>query len=150
MTPFAAIEAPRPFGDASALGTTKKRPSLFPRLRSAPLIAYLSRRATPPARAAGLGIVLASQSPAHFDYRSREQINTWFLGRISDQRSIDKMKPLFEHRPAVGGKLGTQDAGRFVMLQDGGALDLGRTPSMLRTEQLPEAELMSLAARGRG
>jgi len=102
------------------------------------------------ARAAGLGIVLASQSPADFDYRSREQINTWFLGRIADQRSIDKMKPLFEHRPAVGGKLGTQDAGRFVMLQDGGAIDLGRTPSMLRTEQLPEAELMSLAARARG
>ena len=102
------------------------------------------------ARAAGLGIVLASQSPADFDYRSREQINTWFLGRIADERSIDKMKPLFEHKPAVGGKLGTLDAGRFVMLQDGGAIDLGRTPSMLRTEQLPEAELMALAARARG
>jgi energy-coupling factor transporter ATP-binding protein EcfA2 len=99
------------------------------------------------ARAAGLGIVLASQSPADFDYRSREQINTWFLGRIADQRSIDKMKPLFEHRPAVAGKLGTQDAGRFVMLQDGGAIDLGRTPSLLRTEQLAETELMELAAR---
>jgi hypothetical protein len=101
------------------------------------------------ARAAGLGIVLASQSPADFDYRSREQINTWFLGRIADQRSIDKMKPLFEHKPAVGGKLGTQDAGRFVMLQDGGAVDLGRTPSLLRTEQLPETVLMTLAARPR-
>jgi GTPase SAR1 family protein len=102
------------------------------------------------ARAAGLGVVLASQSPADFDYRSREQINTWFLGRIADQRSIDKMKPLFEHRPAVGGKLGSQDPGRFVMLQDGGAVDLGRTPSLLRTEQIPEAELMDLAARTRG
>lgn len=102
------------------------------------------------ARAAGLGVVLASQSPADFDYRSREQINTWFLGRIADQRSIDKMKPLFEHRPAVGGKLGSQDPGRFVMLQDGGAVDLGRTPSLLRTEQIPEAELMDLAARTKG
>jgi uncharacterized protein DUF87/AAA ATPase-like protein len=101
------------------------------------------------ARAAGLGIVLASQSPADFDYRSREQINTWFLGRIADERSIEKMRPLFEHRPAVGGKLGTQDAGRFVMLQDGGAIDLGRTPSMLRTEQLAESELMALAAQSR-
>jgi hypothetical protein len=101
------------------------------------------------ARAAGLGVVLASQSPADFDYRSREQINTWFLGRIADQRSIDKMKPLFEHRPAVGGKLGNQDPGRFVMLQDGATVDLGRTPSLLRTEQIPEAELMDLAARAR-
>jgi DNA helicase HerA-like ATPase len=101
------------------------------------------------ARAAGLGVVLASQSPADFDYRSREQVNTWFLGRIADRRSIDKMRPLFEHRPAVGGKLGTLEAGRFVMLQDGGAADLERTPSLLRTEQLSEAEIMALAARGR-
>lgn len=101
------------------------------------------------ARASGLGVILASQSPADFDYRSREQINTWFLGRIADRRSIDKMKPLFEHRPAVGSKLGTLEAGRFVMLQDGGAADLERTPSLLRTEQLAEAEIMMLAARGR-
>jgi hypothetical protein len=59
------------------------------------------------------------------------------------------MKPLFEHRPAVGGKLGSQDPGRFVMLQDGGAVDLGRTPSLLRTEQIPEQELIELAARTR-
>lgn len=101
------------------------------------------------ARAAGLGVVLASQSPADFDYRSREQINTWFLGRIADKRSIDKMKPLFEHRPTVGGKLGHLEAGRFVVLQDGGAVDLERAPSLLRTEQLPEDELMALAARTR-
>ncbi|HEY0477776.1 MAG TPA: DUF87 domain-containing protein, partial [Kofleriaceae bacterium] len=99
------------------------------------------------ARAAGLGVVLASQSPADFDYRSREQINTWFLGRIADKRSIDKMKPLFEHRPAVGSKLGTLEAGRFVLLQEGGAMDIERTPSLLRTEQLSEGELMALAAR---
>ncbi|HEX8110283.1 MAG TPA: hypothetical protein VF516_21275, partial [Kofleriaceae bacterium] len=99
------------------------------------------------ARTAGLGLVLASQSPADFDYRSRELINTWFLGRIADQRSIDKMKPLFEHKPFIRGKLGLLEAGRFVMLQDGEAFDLERGPSLMRTEQLPEAELMALAAR---
>jgi len=99
------------------------------------------------ARTAGLGLVLASQSPADFDYRSRELINTWFLGRIADQRSIDKMKPLFEHRPLIRGKLSLLEAGRFVMLQDGGAVDLERGPSLMRTEQLAEAELMALAAR---
>jgi DNA helicase HerA-like ATPase len=98
------------------------------------------------ARAGGLGVVLASQSPGDFDYRSREQINTWFLGRIAERRSIDKMKPLFEQRPAVGGKLGNLEEGRFVMLQEGGAVDLDRTPSMLRTLQIDEAQLMALAA----
>jgi energy-coupling factor transporter ATP-binding protein EcfA2/RecA/RadA recombinase len=97
----------------------------------------------------GLGIVLSSQSPADFDYRSREQIHTWFLGRIADRRSIDRMKQLFESRPAVRGKLGTLEAERFVMLQEDGVFDLHRAPSLLRTEQLAEAELMSLAARGR-
>jgi energy-coupling factor transporter ATP-binding protein EcfA2 len=101
------------------------------------------------ARAAGIGIMLASQSPADFDYRSREQINTWFLGRIAEKRSIDKMKPLFEQRPATAGKLGVLDTGRFVMLQAGGAADLDRTPSLLRAEQLAETELMVLAAQHR-
>lgn len=100
-------------------------------------------------RSAGLGVMLASQSPGDFDYRSREQINTWFLGKISDQRSIDKMKPLFEQRPAVGSKVGNLEAGRFVMLQDGGATDLERAPSLLRTEQLTEPEILPLAASGR-
>jgi len=101
-------------------------------------------------RSAGLGVVLSSQSPADFDYRSREQINTWFLGKIADQRSIDKMKQLFEHKPAVGGKLATQDPGHFVLLQDGSVGDLIRTPSMLRTTQIAEPELMALAAQNRG
>lgn len=101
------------------------------------------------ARAAGIGIMLASQSPADFDYRSREQINTWFLGRIAEKRSIDKMKPLFEQRPATAGKLGVLDTGRFVMLQAGGSADLDRTPSLLRAEQLAETELMLLAAQHR-
>lgn len=35
------------------------------------------------------------------------------------------------------------------MLQDGGAVDLGRTPSLLRTEQIPEQELIELAASAR-
>lgn len=101
------------------------------------------------ARGAGLGILLASQSPADFDYRSREQINTWLLGRIADIRSIEKMAPLFENKPAVGDKLGTQGLGRFVLLQEGAASDLDRTPSLLRTEQLSEIELMKLAAANR-
>lgn len=97
----------------------------------------------------GLGLVLSSQRPADFDYRIRDQIHTWFLGRIAERRSIDKMKQLFDHHPAARGKLGTLEAGRFVMLQGGGVAALQRAPSLLRTEQLAEAELMALAAEGR-
>lgn len=100
------------------------------------------------ARAAGLGVMLATQSPGDLDYRSREQINSWFVGKIA-ANSIEKMKLLFEHRPQVASKLGNLETGRFVMMQDGAVADLARTPSMLRTDQLEESALMSLAAQSR-
>jgi energy-coupling factor transporter ATP-binding protein EcfA2 len=96
---------------------------------------------------AGPGVMLVSQSPADFDYRSREQIHSWFLGRIADRRSLEKMKQIFESKPAIRGKLSTLESGRFVMLQGEGVADLQRAPSLLRTEQLVETELMALAAR---
>lgn len=94
---------------------------------------------------AGLGVVLVSQRPAELDYRSKGQIRTWFLGRIADRPSHDKMKQLFEHRSEVRGKLGALEDGCFVMMQDGGAVELERTPSLLRIEQLADADLISLA-----
>lgn len=102
------------------------------------------------ARSAGLGVVLASQSPGDFDYKSRELINSWFLGRIADAYAIEKMKPLFERRPQVRGKLAALEAGRFFFLQEGHALELARAPSLLRTEQLSEQELLELARGTRG
>lgn len=101
------------------------------------------------ARSAGLGVVLASQSPGDFDYKSRELINTWFLGRIGDAYSIGKMEALFERKPAIASKLGTLEMGRFVFLQEGQTSELSRAPSLMRTEQLSEQELMELAAATR-
>lgn len=97
------------------------------------------------ARSAGLGVMLASQSPGDFDYKSRELINTWFLGRIADAYAIEKMRPLFERRPQVRSKLAGLEAGRFFLLQEGQAMELARKPSLLRTEQLSEQELLELA-----
>jgi hypothetical protein len=102
------------------------------------------------AQAGGIGIVLASQNPADLDYRSRELIDTWFLGRIDDPRSIEKMKPVYEHRPLTRGKLGKLESRRFVMLQDGGAVDLERGPSLMHAEPFAEPELLALAAQTTG
>jgi energy-coupling factor transporter ATP-binding protein EcfA2 len=99
------------------------------------------------AQTAGLGVVLTSQRPADLDYRSRELISTWFLGRIPDARTNDRMNPLFERLPPIRGKLAVLELGRFVMLQERGTLDLERTPSLMRTEPLSEAELITLAAQ---
>lgn len=99
------------------------------------------------AQTAGLGVVLASHSPAEFDYRSRELVHTWFLGRIPDARTNDKLNPLFERLPPIRGKLAVLERGRFVMLQDGSVQDVERTPSLLRTDPVPDTELIALAAR---
>jgi DNA helicase HerA-like ATPase len=101
------------------------------------------------ARTGGLGVMLASQSPADFDYRSRDLINTWFVGKIGEPRAIDKVKQLFEQRPNAAGKLGTLETGHFMQLHDGAVSELVRTPSLLRTDQLPESEILSLATKSR-
>ncbi|HEY8194758.1 MAG TPA: helicase HerA-like domain-containing protein, partial [Hyphomicrobium sp.] len=36
------------------------------------------------ARSAGLGMMLATQSPGDLDYKSRDQITSWFIGRVRE------------------------------------------------------------------
>src|SRR6185295_4783218 len=99
------------------------------------------------AHGAGLAVVLGSQNPAGLDYRPCGLIHTWFVGRMADQRSVDKMKPLFAHRPLGYRNLTTLEPGRCVMLHDDGSLELERGSSLLRPEPIGDAELMALAAR---
>jgi GTPase SAR1 family protein len=97
------------------------------------------------ARAGGLGVMLATQSPGDLDYRSREQINTWFVGKVGESRSIEKLKPLFEKKPSAAGKLGELRPGAFMVLQDATVTEIERAPSLLFTDQLGEADLLELA-----
>jgi len=46
--------------------------------------------------------MLATQSPGDLDYLSREQINPWLVGRVTERRSIEKLEPLFEHKAERG------------------------------------------------
>lgn len=101
------------------------------------------------ARAAGLGVMLATQSPGDLDYRSREQINTWLVGRVTERRSIEKLEPLFERKPSAAAKLGDLRPGQFVVVQDATIAEIERTPSLLITEPVPEAEILQLAASHR-
>lgn len=83
------------------------------------------------ASAAGLGLVLASQSPADLDYRRCASIDAWFLGK-TDDRTLKEMKALFERRPLGHRNPGRLEPGRFVMLHDRGARDVERRPPLLR------------------
>jgi len=100
------------------------------------------------AGAAGLGLILASQRPGELDYRRCAPIDTWFVGKTEEQ-TLDKMKPLFEHRPLGHRNPSRLESGRFVMLHDGGARDVERASPLIRIEPLGDVELKSLAARTR-
>jgi DNA helicase HerA-like ATPase len=109
-----------------------------------PLMDLLKR-----ARSGGLGVMLATQTPGDLDYKSRDLISSWFIGKIGDNRSIDKVRPLLERKPAIAGRLGQLPSGQFIVVNDTNVAEIQRRPSLLRTDQLPEQEILTLARANR-
>jgi DNA helicase HerA-like ATPase len=106
-----------------------------------PLLDLLKR-----ARSAGLGVFLATQSPGDLDYRCRDNIRTWFVGRVAEKTAVEKMKPLLsESRTNVSTKLANAKVGEFFRLQDGDAIEFKADPSLMRTTQVAEDEIVGLA-----
>src|SRR5678815_216265 len=67
-------------------------------------------------RASGIGVLLATQNPGDFDYKARDNINTWLLGKITQDRAIEKMRNLIASYPDVGPRLASQRTGSFFLL----------------------------------
>ncbi len=67
------------------------------------------------ARSAGLGMMLATQSPGDLDYKSRDQITSWFIGRVREDTALRKLKAAFqsEVRARAGGRSAGPDGGRI-------------------------------------
>ncbi len=101
-------------------------------------------------RSAGVGVLLATQSPGDLDYKGRDNINTWMLGRIAEKTALAKLKPLLsESRIDVSAKLANAGVGEFIMLEGGKVTELRAMRSLMDTEQLSEDEILRLAAHGR-
>jgi len=117
---------------------------------------YVPATSTPPtkepmfdllrrARSGGLGVLLASQNPGDFDYRARDNIATWFVGKVAQDRAIEKMRNLIAGYPNVGARLANQTIGSFFLLGGPQARELRADPSLMKTEQLSEHEITRLA-----
>lgn len=116
-------------------------PALRQPVTKAPMESLLKR-----GRSAGLSVFLATQSPGDLDYRCRDNVRTWFLGRIKEPTALQKLKPMAGD--AVD-RLAAQSPGEFFLVDENGAVPFSAHRSILTTEQLPEAEMLSLAKRTR-
>ncbi|MGH7135754.1 MAG: ATP-binding protein, partial [Pirellulales bacterium] len=98
------------------------------------------------ARSAGIGVMLATQSPGDFDYKCRENIRAWFLGRVKEDTAIAKLKPMLEAaRGDIVAKLPSQQPGEFQFVRDGQVISLKADRSLLATQQLSDDAILRLA-----
>jgi hypothetical protein len=99
--PGGALQAAFLFDEADAYLPAVGKPAT-----KGPMESLLKR-----ARSAGLGLFLATQSPGDFDYRCRDQVLTWLLGRIKEPVALGKLKPMLEGKPGAADRLAGQAGG---------------------------------------
>ena len=98
------------------------------------------------ARSAGVGVFLATQSPGDFDYKCKENVRTWLIGRVKEPRAIEKLKPMLAAaKGSVTDKLAGQATGEFYLVRESSVTSVRSDESFMRTEQLPENEIADLA-----
>jgi hypothetical protein len=102
------------------------------------------------ARSAGLGVLLATQSPGDFDYRCRDNIKSWLVGQVKEETALRKLRPMFSDvKVDPSARLPAQGTGQFHLLHGKEVIALRSHPSLIRTEQLPEERILELARQGK-
>ncbi len=98
------------------------------------------------ARSAGVGVFLATQSPGDLDYKCKENVRTWLIGRVKEKTALDKLKPMLAAAKGnVIDRLGGQGTGEFYLVRESSVTAVRSDESLQRTEQLPENEIAELA-----
>ncbi|MBN9687554.1 MULTISPECIES: ATP-binding protein [unclassified Corallococcus] len=102
------------------------------------------------ARSAGIGVMLATQSPGDLDYKCRENVRSWFIGRVREDRALGKLRPMFsDARVDPATRLPAQKTGQFHVLRDGQVEQLKADRNIVKADQLSEDEILQLAHRTR-
>ncbi|MCB1548873.1 MAG: DUF853 family protein, partial [Hyphomicrobiaceae bacterium] len=104
------------------------------------------------ARSAGLGLVLATQSPGDLDYKSRDQITSWFIGRVREDTALRKLRAAFQSESGLdpASVLPGQTVGEFHLVQEGKVRPMKAQRSMINAEQVPFDRIEQLARETKG
>ncbi len=104
------------------------------------------------ARSAGLGLMLATQSPGDLDYKSRDQITSWFIGRVREDTALRKLKAAFQSESGLdpAAVLPHQTVGQFHLVQEGLVRSMKAQRSLIMAEQVPFDRIEQLARETRG
>ncbi len=104
------------------------------------------------ARSAGLGIMLATQSPGDLDYKSRDQITSWFIGRVREDTALKKLKAAFQSESGLDAAavLPGQTVGEFHLVQEGLVRAMKAQRSLIQAEQVPFDRIEQLAYETKG
>lgn len=104
------------------------------------------------ARSAGLGVMLATQSPGDLDYKSRDQITSWFIGRVREDTALRKLKAAFQSESGLdpAAVLPSQTVGEFHLVQEGLVRPIKAQRSLIQAEQVPFDRIEQLARETKG
>jgi hypothetical protein len=104
------------------------------------------------ARSAGLGIMLATQSPGDLDYKSRDQITSWFIGRVREDTALRKLKAAFQSESGLDPALVLpgQTVGEFHLVQEGLVRPMRAHRSLISAEQVAFDRIEQLARETKG
>lgn len=104
------------------------------------------------ARSAGLGMMLATQSPGDLDYKSRDQITSWFIGRVREDTALRKLKAAFQSESGLDAAsvLPGQTVGQFHLVQEGLVRPMHAQRSLIQAEQVPFDRIEQLARETKG
>ncbi|MBO0763755.1 MAG: DUF853 family protein [Hyphomicrobiaceae bacterium] len=104
------------------------------------------------ARSAGLGMMLATQSPGDLDYKSRDQITSWFIGRVREDTALRKLRAAFQSESGLdpAAVLPGQTVGEFHLVQEGLVRPMRAQRSLISAEQVPFDRIEQLARETKG
>jgi DNA helicase HerA-like ATPase len=100
------------------------------------------------ARSAGVGLMLATQSPGDLDYRSRDQITSWFIGRVREDTALKKLRAAFASDSGLDPArvLPNQTVGEFHLIQEGKVIPMKSRRSLVSADQVPFDRIEQFAA----